>query len=133
MCQLSPDGRWLAGATSFGGGAQIYVESVTGTPGRWQISVQGGIYPRWTKGGRELLFEAIDGHVMAVDIDTATGFHAGTPRALFMLPSRSFSGTLRSWGCDEQGERFFVIEPVRVGALGTVEVVSGFQALVSRK
>ena len=37
--------------------AQVYVQSMTGIPGRWQISTRSGIFPVWTKGGREILLD----------------------------------------------------------------------------
>ena len=49
---LSPDGRWLAYASTDGGtNPQVYVISLSGTPGRWQISTQGGYMPVWTDEG----------------------------------------------------------------------------------
>ena len=133
-CQLSPDGRWMAGgAVASGTTFQIFVQSLTGTPGRWQISAQGGQFPRWTQGGRELVYETPDGLIMAVDIDTRTGFQAGTPHRLFTLPTKSLSGILTSWGVDASGEHFYLIEPLRPVTEGSIEVVSGFDALVHRK
>ena len=131
--QISPDGRWVAGTIGAIPNLQIYVQSLTGPPGRWQISTTGGIYARWTRGGRELVYEGWDGRLMAVDIDTREGFHPGTPRPLFTLPSRSFSADASSWGCDESGEHFYLFVPSRNQNAGVIEVVSGFKALVSRK
>jgi Tol biopolymer transport system component len=133
QCQLSPDGRWLAGVAGVGANVQVFVQSLTGTPGRWQISSKGGVFPRWTRGGRELVFEGIEGQLMSVDIDTRTGFHPGTPRPLFAPPSRSTNGVLASWGVDAAGERFYAVEPLRLATEGSVEIVSGFDALVNRK
>jgi hypothetical protein len=40
----------------------------------------------WRKDGKELSYLASDGKVMAVEISTAGGFHAGTPQPLFQAP-----------------------------------------------
>ncbi len=134
QAQVSPDGRWLAGVVGRSATTvQIYVQSLQGPAGRWQISVRRGFMPRWTKGGRELLFETFEGQVMGVDIDVSSGFRAGTPRALFRLPSSSFGPERSSWGCDEQGERFWLISGNRGNQSGNIEVVTRFQNLVSRK
>jgi hypothetical protein len=89
--------------------------------------------PRWTRGGRELVFESWDGQLMAVDIDTRNGFHAGTPHVLFPLPTRAFAIDVSSWTCDANGERFFLVVPPRVAAAGSIEVVTGFRSLVTRR
>ena len=49
----------------------------------WQISTSGGVQPEWRGDGRELFYLDPAGTLMAVDIDAAPGFEAGTPRRLF--------------------------------------------------
>ncbi|MGH7741915.1 MAG: protein kinase domain-containing protein, partial [Candidatus Eiseniibacteriota bacterium] len=54
--QISPDGRWLSGANGAPPNVHIFVQSLSGTPGRWQISSGvGGIEAFWSKGGKELI------------------------------------------------------------------------------
>jgi Tol biopolymer transport system component len=132
--RVSPDGRWLTGVIGNFPNLQIFVQSLSGSPGRWQISSGiGGIEPQWTKGGKELVYEGWDGRMMAVDIDTRSGFHAGTPHVLFALPTRSFGVDMPSWGCDVAGEKFYVFVSPRQLNGGDIEVVSGFRQLVTRK
>ncbi|HEY4563360.1 MAG TPA: hypothetical protein VIJ36_10295, partial [Thermoanaerobaculia bacterium] len=48
------------------------------------ISTAGGVYPRWSRDGKELYFIAPDGKLMAVPIHaTATMLDAGGPAPLF--------------------------------------------------
>ena len=131
--QISPDGRWLAYAFGTARDVQVYVQSLTGTPGRWQVSTTLGIFPRWTKGGRELVFEGTDGRLMSVDIDTTAGFRAGTPHSLFLLPMKSSAFGATSWSVDATGEKFALTIPPPQLTVGTIEVVTDFQSLVSRK
>jgi hypothetical protein len=50
-------------------------------PGKWQISRDGGSWPRFTHDGKQLFYLAPDGHLMAVDYQARDGaFHAGNPR-----------------------------------------------------
>ena len=137
QCAVSPDGRYAAGvsrAPSTPGTYQIYVITLSGPPGRWQITNSGGIYPRWTKGGRELVYETFEGRIMSVDIETKFSLRAGTPGPLFQLPSGSFSPEAQSWGCDASGERFYLmVPPTQAANSGTIEVVTDFHSLVSRK
>jgi hypothetical protein len=132
--KISPDGRWLAYVTGQLPSFQIFVQSLQGPAGRWQISTSQAINPFWTRGGREIVYEGWDGQVMAVDIDTANGFHAGTPHPLFRLPARSFDVNLSSWVPDSSGDRFFLVlpPPVAQGA-GTIELTTSFRSLVSRR
>ena len=133
--QMSPDGRWLAFASGTSASdVQVYVVSLEGPPGRWQISSTPAFAPRWTRGGRELVFEGQDQRLMAVAIDTRTGFHAGMPQPLFSLPAPSPDIDLATWDVSEDGNRFFLLFPnSRIQATPTIEVVTDFQSLVSRK
>jgi serine/threonine protein kinase/Tol biopolymer transport system component len=92
--QFSPDGRWVAYMSSESGRMEIYVRpflrpdtSATGASrieGQWQVSNGGGIYPVWSPDGRELLYLAPDGSMMAAPITaTASAIRAGAPVALF--------------------------------------------------
>jgi Tol biopolymer transport system component/predicted Ser/Thr protein kinase len=62
---FSPDGRWLAYLSAESGTLEVYVRPFPGPGGRWQISTGGGVFPGWSRDGRELLFETLDQRVMA--------------------------------------------------------------------
>jgi len=131
QCVISPDGKWAAYVTNEGGGPpQVYVQSLTGTPGRWQISTSLGFWPAWTKGGSEIVFESQPA-LMAVSIDTRDGFHPGTPRPLFAVP-KAGNATTRYWTCTADGKRFFLLQAPRASVGGAVEVVTDFRSLVNR-
>jgi len=133
QAQISPDGRWLAFVTGDRSNPQVFVQSLTGAPGRWQISVKSGFMPRWTRAGRELVYEEFGSRLMGVDIDTKTGFHAGTPHLLFNLPMPAFGANGMSWGVDAAGEKFVLVTPPPVPSTGSIEVVTDFKSFVSRK
>ena len=80
--QLSPDGEWIAYASDESGTNEVYVQSFPDlAKGKWQISSDGGVQPRWRKDGKELFYLAVDGTIMAVPITTnADSFQAGTPQ-----------------------------------------------------
>ncbi len=93
---VSPDGRWIAYLSDESGKYEVYVQGFTPSPhagesvgaGKWLISRGGaGGMIHWRKDGKELSYLASDGKVMAVDISTSGGFHAGTPQALFQAPA----------------------------------------------
>jgi Tol biopolymer transport system component len=83
--RFSPDGRWVAYESNESGRAEIYVASLAGAAGKWQISVQGGSDPCWSRDGRELFYLSADQQLMTVPVSTDGGFHPGTPQPLFRV------------------------------------------------
>jgi serine/threonine-protein kinase len=69
---FSPDGRWLAYDSNESGNFEVYVRPFPGPGGRSQISTGGGLFPLWSRDGRDLLFQTLDSRVMAVSY-TAKG------------------------------------------------------------
>ena len=78
---FSPNGRWIAYESNETGIPQVYVRDFPGPGGKWQVSLEGGEEPLWSKDGRELFFR--DGpRMMTVTID-GDPFPFGQPRYLF--------------------------------------------------
>ena len=93
---VSPNGRWIAYRSDESGRTELYVQPFNPSAGKpeagrkWMVSKGGALgMPRWHKDGREILYIANDGSVMAVPITTDPDFTSGTPQRLFHLP-RSF-------------------------------------------
>ena len=78
---FSPDGHWLAYSSSESGTFQIYVMAFPEKGGKWQISNSGGLYPQWSRSGRDLFFRENNNLLMVVNY-TAKGdsFVADKPR-----------------------------------------------------
>jgi hypothetical protein len=52
--------------------------------GQWQVSTEGGIYPRWRSGGKELYYIGPDGKMMAAVVAVkGDTLELGAPVALF--------------------------------------------------
>jgi eukaryotic-like serine/threonine-protein kinase len=82
--KFSPDGRWLAYASNESGRFEVFVQPFPEGTSRWQISTQGGHYPRWARTGKELFYFTEDGTLMSVDVQAeGTVLKASTPRVLF--------------------------------------------------
>jgi serine/threonine-protein kinase len=79
---FSPDGRWIAYQSDESGRAEIYVQSFPGPGGKWQVSTEGGLRPKWSADGSELFFRS-GNRMMAASISPGPAFAAGTPRVLF--------------------------------------------------
>jgi serine/threonine protein kinase len=129
---LSPDGRWLA---YMAGGdenpSQIYVAQVAGG-GRRQISAAGGSQPRWTRGGREIVFR--NGNAMlAASFNPASG-EAGAPTLLFRKPALGGMSVFTvGYDVTPDGSQFLMALPEeRPDAQFVVVVVNWLEALRQR-
>jgi len=85
---FSPDGRFVAYQSNASGANQIYVQPFPNAAGgKWMVSKDGGILPRWRRDGKELYF--IDSsltRIVAVDVTLGPTFQAGIPRVLLSTP-----------------------------------------------
>jgi WD40 repeat protein len=106
--RISPDGRWLAYDMDESGRSEVYVVSFPDGKSKLQISNNGGLAPKWTRGGKEIIYNSFDGKLMSVPIDMSRGLRAGTPMPVFQLPEGAGFG----WEVTADGERFLVIAPV---------------------
>jgi serine/threonine protein kinase len=80
--QLSPDGHWMAYVSDSTGRQEVYVKAFPlGDPR--QISMNGGIEPRWGRDATELFYLALDHWLMSVAMTTSHTIEPGTPRRLF--------------------------------------------------
>jgi Tol biopolymer transport system component len=122
--RLSPDGRWVAYDMNESGRSEVYVVSFPGGQGKVQISNIGGVAPKWARGGKEILYNAFDGKLMSVEIDTSRGLRAGSPRLLFQLPEGAGFG----WDVTADGERFLVNVPVIKSSSVPLNVVVNWTA-----
>ena len=128
---FSPDGKWLVfeevGPT---GKAEVFVRPLDERGGRRQVSAGGGSQPRWTKGGREIVYRR--GRAMlAVSFQPADG-EAGTPVQLFSKPDAGRSGQGRTTGYDvtPDGSEFLLVVPIaRPEATPVVVVVNWLDEL----
>lgn len=66
--RISPDGKWIIYESDESGRAQIYLESFPERTGKWQVSTDGGMQPRWSGDGRRIYFQSPDDKVMAAEV-----------------------------------------------------------------
>jgi Tol biopolymer transport system component len=108
--QFSPDGKWVAYWSDESGTNQTYVQPFPQTGEKIQISVDGGSQPRWRSDGKELFFISLDARMLAVDVESASKFHAGLPKALFQIPgySGAQAGGVGRYSVTRDGKRFLL-------------------------
>jgi eukaryotic-like serine/threonine-protein kinase len=128
---FSPDGHFLAYQSNESGRPEIYVQSFPGPGGKWQVSNAGGVETHWRADGKELYYRSPDQKLMAVEIQTGSGFTAGVPRALFL--GRFDPATARNrYLPAADGQRFLTVAPLGRDAMTPTTVVLNWFAELGR-
>ena len=106
---FSPDGRWIAYASSEGARDThgIYVQPFPPNGDRVRMSTGTGWSPLWAADGKRIVYVSDEGDYMSVDITLSGGaLRPGLPRKMFTVPR---SGSARNqFVVDGTGERFLV-------------------------
>jgi len=104
---VSPDGRWMAYVSYESGRGEVYVRPFPDVAsGRNAVSTDGGENPVWSRDGRELYYRNGDA-VMAVGVQTAPSFQAGTPVELFR--GRYFNEIGTQWDVGPEEGQFVML------------------------
>jgi len=109
--QVSPDGRWIAYRSNESGRNEIYISSFPKPSGKLQVSVAGGVTPRWRHDGRELYYLAPDKMLMAVELkETGGSLQVGSARRLFEMFQTMFltAAGMSQYDVTRDGSRFVV-------------------------
>jgi eukaryotic-like serine/threonine-protein kinase len=107
----SPDGRWLAYASTETGRQEVWLEPLPQTGERFRVTQDGGRHPLWSPDGRTLYFDREDG-LYRVELFTGAAVpKIGRPRP---LPIRGFvQGELRrQYDLMPDGRRLLMLFPV---------------------
>jgi Tol biopolymer transport system component len=108
--QFSPDGRWMALVSSVTG-PQVYIVPFKGGGGKWEVSTEGGRWPRWRRDGKELYFVSSRNEMMAVRItEKAGGLEISQPERLFAYrPAlRIFRAGMINYDVAVDGKKFLL-------------------------
>ena len=114
---FSPDGKWLAWTTSEAGGSGIFVQPFPSTGARYQITADRGIYPLWSRDGRELFFTPpgeLQGVAFTAQPSVVIGKPTTYPRGFLV----SGTGTPRTYDLLPDGRFIGVIDPALTPQLG---------------
>jgi Tol biopolymer transport system component len=102
--RVSPDGRWLAYWSDESGRDEVYVTTFPVPARKWQVSVEGGQRPRWTRNGTEIVYLQ-DESLIAVAVSSAGDtFEVGAATKLFDVEI----GGNTHWDVTADGERFLI-------------------------
>lgn len=123
--QISPDGNWVAYASTESGDWEIYVNTFPTPGGKWQVSRGGGTEPRWRGDGKEIFYIGPKSTLMAVPVNSAGTFSAGNPTLLFRTQFRAqvSSTDLFSYDVTKDGQRFLVNRYAKPAQVAPIHVV----------
>ncbi|HEU5256273.1 MAG TPA: protein kinase [Vicinamibacterales bacterium] len=132
--RFSPDGRWIAYVSDESGKPEVYVRSLPPTPGKWQVSTDGGTEPVWNRNGRELFFRSGD-RVMTADVSTQPIFSSGRPRLLFQgkYLRSEFPLTGFAYDVSPDGQRFVMVEETGGTTAAQINVVLNWAEELKRR
>src|SRR5262249_46362937 len=114
--RFSPDGRLIAYDSDESGRYQVYVQPFPLSNAKWQVSTEGGYYPRWNRSRNEVLYISKEGMLMSVPVDfDGRNFESRTPESLFQLSLYSIylsgTGYGTPYDVSPDGQRFLILRP----------------------
>ena len=105
--QFSPDGKFVAWASTATGGYEVYVQPFPATGDRWPVSNSGGRQPMWRQDGKELFFVSEARKFYSVEVRPGPTFDYDAPKFLFDMPADVFNAR-NSYIPGPDGQRFLV-------------------------
>jgi serine/threonine protein kinase/Tol biopolymer transport system component len=134
---FSPDGRWLAYASSESGIYDVYVRAYPDKGSQWQVSNNGGTMPVWSRNGHELFYRTEDQRIMVANYAVkGDSFVAEKPRVWSRQPLANL-GLTPNFDLAPDGKRFAVVmaaeSPKPREAQSHITLVLNFFNEVSRR
>jgi hypothetical protein len=133
--RFSPDGKWIAYQSNDSGRLEIYLQAFVpgapASPGRWQLSINGGITPLWQRDGPELYYISADNKLMVVEVTLGAGVKHATPKELFALTEIG-ANTGTSYAVTRDGQRFLFVTSAEETRLTPFTVVLNWMAEVKK-
>ncbi|MBY0496610.1 MAG: protein kinase [Cyanobacteria bacterium] len=111
--RFSPDGHWIAYASSEAGIPQVFVADYPNVRRRWQVSIDAGAQGEWNPRGGELFY--LDGAGRLQSVTIGDQGPSGKPRLLF-AESVSRAHLTRAYSVSADGESFLVVRDVDRGS-----------------
>ncbi len=131
--QFSPEPtpRWVAYQSDETGRNEIYIQAFPEPKGKWQVSSGGGVYPRWSPGGKELFYLSQDNKLMSVALKLGVdSVDPSTPRELFPVSiDTAIAGS--PYAVSPDGRRFLVRSVAGHGAQ-PLQVIVNWPALLKQ-
>lgn len=131
--RVSPDGRWIAYSSLESGSLEIYVRPF-GAPGeKQQISNGGGVHPRWTADGREIVYWTPPRGLAAASISVnGARLAAEAPRTILQTPILTLMDARTHWDMTRDGTRLLA-RVASGGAQPSITVVVNWPERLKRR
>jgi serine/threonine protein kinase len=106
--RFSPDCKWIAYVSAATGRNEVYLTHFPDSTRIYQVSTNGGTFPKWRGDGKELFYYSIDdSSVQAVTVNENAGVVAlDTPRTLFHHTNPVW--LISSFDATPDGQRFLI-------------------------
>ena len=132
QARFSPDGKWVAYASTENGPSQVFVRPFEGDGRAIEVSTSGGSFPIWRRDGNELYFlDASDGLMAAPLVRSATTITPGKPQRLFHIPLNDITrASMSPYDAAPDGKRFLLNVPDRPTPLMFLQ---GLETIVGKK
>ncbi len=121
---FSPDGKYIAYASTESGRPEVLVAAVPPGAGRWQISNGGGTTPRWRGDGKELFYRGPNGDTVAVDVRLGPFSVAGS--------RRQCGGCGREFWASADGQTFLHNQPGETESSAPINVLLNWYAALPK-
>ena len=120
---ISPDGRWVAYHSNESGRVEVYVQPWPEGGRRWQVSTDGGAWPRWSPRGDELFFRSGPARtaMASVAVKADPEFTPAPPRGVFDL-----RGYDSPFCVSPDAQRFLLLRLPGVATVTQVTVVANW-------
>jgi Tol biopolymer transport system component len=131
--QFSPDGRCVVYSSDETGQFEVYIRPFPLGAGKWRVSTEGGMNPRWRPDGKELFYIAPGRMLMSVAIGGCAGApSASPPRPLFQtrMGGRP-ENTRNNYAVSRDGERFLIVTDPENRSAAPITVVLNWPALLA--
>jgi len=110
--QICPDGSYVAYVSNESGRGEVYLKRFPGGEGKWQVSVDGGNRPIWSRKGDEIFYRNEDDALVVVPVKLLPSLILGTPQVLFNAVKKGLSLRPRSFDISVDGTRFLAVRPL---------------------
>ena len=110
------------------GRIEVLVRAPGDDGGKWPISIDGGRSGRWTRDGKEIVFQTPDGMLMAVEVALEPTFSVGIPKALFNPGPAGWP----QFDVTPDGDRFLVNQPAEQSGVEPLTLVQNWTSELER-
>jgi len=128
--RFSPDGRWFAYDSVERGEREVFAQPFPPNGSKWQISVNGGQTPVWSRDGKSLYFQDLTNRLNESAVSTANGFAAQPPRPLFAIRGRG--GDLGIAQFDVASDGTFIVDAIPDNATSSMTLIVNWRETLAK-